>query len=174
MKSFTGFGVRTLDAFEKRYNPMSYHNGSVWPHDNALIAAGLSRYGFRAEATQIFSGLFDAANYMDLRRLPELFCGFPRQRGAGPVFYPVACAPQAWASGAFLMLLQACLGLSFSPLESRIVFERPMLPDFVGEIMLRNLRVGKESADVMVRRSHAGVLLEVLRRSPNCSIVTVV
>jgi glycogen debranching enzyme len=172
MASFTGFGVRTLGSQEARYNPMSYHNGSVWPHDNALIAAGFARYGLRHEATQIFTGLFDAANYMDLRRLPELFCGFPRQRGAGPVFYPVACSPQAWATGAFLMLLQASLGLSFAPLENRIIFDRPMLPAFVDEIVLRNLRVGEESADVAIRKSHSGVLLEVLRRSDACSIVS--
>jgi glycogen debranching enzyme len=172
MSSFTGFGVRTLSTLDHRYNPMSYHNGSVWPHDNALIAAGLARYGFRNEATQIFTGLFDAANYMDLRRLPELFCGFPRQRGSGPVFYPVACSPQAWATGAFLMLLQASLGLSFAPAEKRIIFERPILPSFVDEIVLRNLRVGEENADVAIRKSHTGVMLEVLRRSPNCSVVS--
>jgi glycogen debranching enzyme len=172
MASFTGFGVRTLASQEARYNPMSYHNGSVWPHDNALIAAGMARYGLRREATQIFTGLFDAANYMDLRRLPELFCGFPRQRGTGPVFYPVACSPQAWATGAFLMLLQASLGLSFAPGEKRIIFDKPMLPPFVDEIVLRNLRVGEDSADVALRKSHAGVMLEVLRRSDECSIVS--
>ena len=172
MGSFTGFGVRTLSTQETRYNPMSYHNGSVWPHDNALIAAGLARYGFRKEATQIFTGLFDAANYMDLRRLPELFCGFPRQRGAGPVFYPVACSPQAWATGAFIMLLQASLGLSFDPQGKRIIFDRPVLPAFVDEITLRNLRVGEECADVALRKSHTGVMLEVLRRSENCVIVS--
>ena len=94
--SFSGWGVRTIASTEARYNPMSYHNGSIWPHDNALIAAGFSRYGFRREAARIFEGLFSAATYVDLMRLPELFCGFPRRRSQGPTFYPVACSPQAW------------------------------------------------------------------------------
>lgn len=173
MASFTGFGIRTIAASERRYNPMSYHNGSVWPHDNALIAAGLARYGFRTEALQIFSGLFEASNYMDLRRLPELFCGFPRQRGAGPVFYPVACSPQAWATAAPLMLLQATLGLSFEIDNRRIVFDRPAMPAFVDEIVLRNLSIGEDTADVAVRRSSNGVSVDVLKRTPACSIVCV-
>ena len=98
--SFSGWGIRTVAATEARYNPMSYHNGSVWPHDNALIAAGMARYGFREQAAQIFKGLFEASTYIDLKRLPELFCGFPRLRSHGPTFYPVACAPQAWAAAA--------------------------------------------------------------------------
>src|SRR5690606_22896330 len=92
---FSGWGLRTVAAGESRYNPISYHNGSVWPHDNALIALGLSHYGFDAQVHQIFQGLFDTAAYMELRRLPELFCGFRRQPGGGPTAYPVACAPQA-------------------------------------------------------------------------------
>lgn len=173
MASFTGFGVRTLAASEKRYNPMSYHNGSVWPHDNAIIASGLARYGFRNDTKQIFTGLFEASAYMDLRRLPELFCGFPRQRGAGPVFYPVACSPQAWATAAPLMLLQASLGLCFDIENKRIVFDRPAMPDFVDEIVLRNLRIGEESADVAVRKSNSGVLIDLLQRTPGCSVVCV-
>ncbi len=172
MASFTGFGVRTVAASESRYNPMSYHNGSIWPHDNAIVAAGLARYGFREEAAQIFAGLFDASNYMELRRLPELFCGFLRQRGAGPVFYPVACSPQAWATAAPLMLLQACIGLSFSPEDKRISFDRPHLPPFIDEIVLRNLRVGGESAEIALQRSHNGVAINVIRRTPGCSVVT--
>ena len=98
---------------EARYNPMSYHNGSVWPHDNALIAAGFARYGRRAEAAKVFESLFSASTYVDLRRLPELLCGFARQQSRGPTFYPVACIPQAWAAAAPLYLVQSCLGLSF-------------------------------------------------------------
>jgi glycogen debranching enzyme len=173
MASFTGFGVRTLAASERRYNPMSYHNGSVWPHDNAIIAAGLARYGFKHHTLQIFKGLFEASNYMDLRRLPELFCGFPRQRGAGPVFYPVACTPQAWATGAPLMLLQACLGLQFEVEHRRIVFDRPVMPDFAHEITLRNLRIGNDFADVTLRKSNNSVLIDLLHRSPGCSVVCV-
>src|SRR5262249_43166002 len=109
--SFSGWGIRTVASTEARYNPMSYHNGSVWPHDNAIIAAGFTRYGFRDEAARIFEGLFQASTFIDLRRLPELFCGFPKRRGSGPTFYPVACSPQAWAAGTPLSLIRSCLGI---------------------------------------------------------------
>ena len=172
MASFSGFGIRTLAASEARYNPMSYHNGSIWPHDNAMIAVGLAKYGFRQEAAQIFEGLFDASIYMDLRRLPELFCGFPRQRGTGPVFYPVACSPQAWATAAPLMMLQACLGIEFDPAARRITFNRPILPRFLDEVTLRGLRIADATADITLRRAGEGVALQVLRRSGPCEIVT--
>ena len=172
MASFSGFGIRTIASSEARYNPMSYHNGSIWPHDNAMIAAGLARYGFRREVAQIFTGLFDAATYMDLRRLPELFCGFPRRSGAGPVFYPVACAPQAWATGAPLMLLQACLGLSFEPRSRRLRFDKPTLPSFVNEVVLKNLSMGDVEIDVALQRTGDDVLVHVLRRTGDCEIVT--
>ena len=116
---FSGWGIRTVARGEARYNPMSYHNGSIWPHDNALIALGLARYGLPSAVEQVFKGLFDAATYMDLRRLPELFCGFQRQRGRGPTLYPVACAPQAWASATPFSLLEASLGLEFDPRKRR-------------------------------------------------------
>ena len=104
---FSGWGIRTVAKGEARYNPMSYHDGSVWPHDNALIALGLARYGLKRSVGQLFKGLFDAATYMDLRRLPELFCGFQRQRNRGPTLYPVACSPQAWASATPFSLIEA-------------------------------------------------------------------
>jgi glycogen debranching enzyme len=112
-KFFSGWGIRTVARGEARYNPMSYHNGSIWPHDNALIALGLARYGLKHSVEHVFKGLFDAASYMDLRRLPELFCGFQRERRRGPTLYPVACAPQAWASATPFTLLEAALGLEF-------------------------------------------------------------
>lgn len=173
MGSFSGFGVRTLATSEPRYNPMSYHNGSIWPHDNAMIAVGLARYGFRREAAQIFEGLFEASTYMDQRRLPELFCGFPRQSGTGPVFYPVACSPQAWATAAPLMLLQACLGLDFDPRNKRITFNRPTLPRFLDEVILRGLRIPGAIVDVALKRSNSDVLLQVLRREGECDVVTI-
>ena len=110
---FTGWGIRTVARGEARYNPMSYHDGSIWPHDNALIALGLARYGLKHSVEHLFKALFDAATYMDLRRLPELFCGFRREKGRGPTLYPVACAPQAWASATPFTLLEAALGLEF-------------------------------------------------------------
>src|SRR5262249_4438838 len=97
-QSFSGWGIRTVAKGAARYNPMSYHNGSIWPHDNALIALGFARYGLKDAVTRLFQGLFEAATYMEQRRLPELFCGFQRQNSRGPTLYPVACAPQAWAS----------------------------------------------------------------------------
>ena len=162
--SFSGWGVRTVASSQPRYNPMSYHNGSVWPHDNALIAAGFARYGFRQEAARIFEGIFAASTYIDLRRLPELFCGFPRQRTQGPTFYPVACMPQAWAAAAPLSMIQSCLGLSFSPTKLNIMFDEPLLPAFLDTIAIQRLTVGAESADVMLRRSGKNVMIEVLNR----------
>jgi glycogen debranching enzyme len=112
--SFSGWGIRTVAASESRYNPMGYHTGSVWPHDNALIAQGLARYGLGEQVLHIWTGLFEAGLYFDLRRMPELFCGFPKDPGEGPVLYPVACAPQAWAAASVFLLLQACLGLEIN------------------------------------------------------------
>ena len=121
---------------------MSYHNGSIWPHDNALIALGLSRYGLMHSVEHVFKGLFDAATYMDLRRLPELFCGFRRERHRGPTLYPVACAPQAWASATPFSLLEAALGLEFDAERSEIRLRNPRLPAFLHEVVLRDLQLG--------------------------------
>lgn len=173
MASFSGFGVRTTAAAEARYNPMSYHNGSIWPHDNAMIAKGLARYGFRRDASTIFGGLYEASTYMDLRRLPELFCGFPRQSGAGPVFYPVACSPQAWATAAPFMMLQACLGLEFHPGERRISFNRPTLPEFLDEVRLRRLRCGEGVVDVTLSRRNGDVTVHIAKRSEHCEVTTI-
>jgi glycogen debranching enzyme len=170
--SFSGWGIRTLATGEARYNPMSYHDGSVWPHDNALIAAGFARYGFRKQAAKVFEGLFAAATAIDVKRLPELFCGFPRQKGRGPVFYPVACSPQAWAAVAPLFLIQSCLGLGFDPAARRITFDRPLLPSFVDEIVLGNLRLGEDRAAIALRRSGSQVLVDVLDRTGDVSVVT--
>jgi glycogen debranching enzyme len=170
---FSGWGIRTLGAGEARYNPMSYHNGSVWPHDNALIALGLGRYGMRQAAARLFESLFDASIYIELRRLPELFCGFQRRRGQGPTGYPVACSPQAWAAATPLALLQACLGIGFDPAEHTILFERPTLPRFLDEVVLRGLSVGSGRADVMLRRVGDEVAMNVLARSGRVRVVMV-
>jgi glycogen debranching enzyme len=161
---FSGWGIRTVAATEARYNPMSYHNGSVWPHDNALIAMGMARYGLTGHVLRIFEGLFEAAAYMDLRRLPELFCGFRRVPGKGPTFYPVACAPQAWASAAPFALLQACLGLSFEPAAEQVSFRHPRLPEFLDQVVIRGLRVGDSRFDVMLRQHRGDVSVNVLER----------
>jgi glycogen debranching enzyme len=160
---FSGWGVRTVAKGEARYNPMSYHNGSIWPHDNALIALGLARYGFDRLVEQLFKGLFDAATYMDLRRLPELFCGFQRQRNRGPTLYPVACSPQAWASATPFSLIQASLGMEFEPRRSEIRLRNPRLPSFLDVVTLRNLQLGESSVDFKIRRHGDEVSLEILR-----------
>ncbi|WP_291845748.1 amylo-alpha-1,6-glucosidase [Bradyrhizobium sp.] len=162
-KFFSGWGIRTVAKGEARYNPMSYHDGSIWPHDNALIALGFARYGLKHSVAHLFKGLFDAASYMDLRRLPELFCGFRRERRRGPVLYPVACAPQAWASATPFTLLEAALGLEFDADRGEIRLRNPRLPEFLNEVLLRDLRLGSSSVDLRVRRHGEEVSLEVLR-----------
>jgi glycogen debranching enzyme len=161
---FSGWGIRTIAVGEPRYNPMSYHNGSVWPHDNALIALGLRRYGLREWVKRLMGGLFDAAAYMDQRRLPELFCGFPRSPGVGPTSYPVACSPQAWAAAAPFAVLQACLGLEFDPAARQVRFQHPTLPRFIGEVVIRDLRIGTAHVDVRLQRHGGEVALDVLSR----------
>jgi glycogen debranching enzyme len=160
---FSGWGIRTVAYGEARYNPMSYHDGSIWPHDNALIALGLARYGLKHSVEQVFKALFDAATYMDLRRLPELFCGFRREKGRGPTLYPVACAPQAWASATPFTLLEAALGLEFDADRGEIRLHNPRLPAFLNEVVLRDLQLGVSSADLRVRRHGDEVSLEVMK-----------
>lgn len=167
---FSGWGIRTIGREEARYNPMSYHNGSVWPHDNSLIAAGLARYGHKSAVGRVFRGLFDAATYMDLRRLPELYCGFRRARGRGPTLYPVACSPQAWAAGAPLQLIQSSLGLEFDPERHEVVLRNPELPSFIDEITLRDLRVGQLSVDITVCRQDNSVALRILRNDSHVKV----
>jgi glycogen debranching enzyme len=161
--SFSGWGVRTVSAAEQRYNPMSYHNGSVWPHDNALLGAGLARYGLQAEAGRVLEGLFEASRWFDLHRLPELFCGFHRRPGESPTLYPVSCAPQAWAAGAVLLLLQSCLGLESSGIREELVVTDPSLPSFLREVHIRGLRIGSGLVDLGCVRHGDSVEVQVLR-----------
>ncbi len=164
LSCYSGWGVRTIAVSAARYNPMSYHNGSVWPHDNGLIALGLARYGLKQGVLKIFRGLFEAAGYMDLRRLPELFCGFPWRQLSAPTLYPVACSPQAWAAATVFALVQASLGLSFAEQAGEIRFDRPVLPRFINELHLRGLQVAGGSADVVLRRHERDVALNITRR----------
>ncbi|KWC21403.1 amylo-alpha-1,6-glucosidase [Burkholderia ubonensis] len=147
----TGWGVRTLAAGQPRFNPMAYHNGSVWPHDNALAARGLARYGDKAAVLNLLRSLFEAAVSFEMR-LPELFCGFPRRRGEPPTAYPVACLPQAWAAGAPFMMLQACLGVSVDAARLEVRVERPALPEGVDWLRIDDLRVGDDSVSLTFRR----------------------
>jgi glycogen debranching enzyme len=150
---------------------MAYHNGTVWPHDNALIAYGLSRYGLQGPAVDILTGLFEAGTYFDLNRMPELFCGFARESGEGPVAYPVACAPQAWAAGSAFLLLQACLGLGVSAVGPQIVFTRPRLPAFLSEVRITNLSVAGATVDLLLIRHADDVGVTVLRREGYVDVI---
>jgi glycogen debranching enzyme len=149
---FCGWGVRTLSSSCPAYNPMSYHNGSVWPHDNAIIAAGLKRYGHDSAVRRIADALFDVATSARDFRLPELYCGFDRSERAAVVAYPVACIPQAWAAAAPFLLLQTMLGISADAPGRALRIERPVLPDWLGQIRLERLRVGQASVTLDFKR----------------------
>jgi glycogen debranching enzyme len=168
---FTGWGVRTLGARERRFNPMSYHNGSVWPHDTAIAAAGFRRYGFTDAFMALATGLFQAARHCDGWRLPELFCGFPRLPGYGPTPYPVACSPQAWAAGVVSQLLAEMLGLQPDARRNQLTFLRPTLPEWLPSIELRDLRLGHSRFDVLVRREGAGAAVDVRARHGDAELV---
>jgi glycogen debranching enzyme len=168
---FSGWGIRTLVTGERRYNPMSYHNGSVWPHDNALIALGALRRPEKELALRVMSGLLDLSSGVMFDRLPELICGFGRRPGKGPTLYPVACSPQAWAAGAVFMVLQACLGLEVRALESRLYLHYSALPEKVEQVRIRNLRIGNAEVDLSFERYQQTVSVNILRRSGHVEIV---
>jgi glycogen debranching enzyme len=148
---FTGWGIRTLADREVRYNPMAYHNGSIWPHDNALLALGFAGSPDKSLALRIFTAQLEASAYFDSGRLPELFCGFRRRDGRAPTSYPVACSPQAWSAGAVFMLLQACLGLSIDAPLAQITFRYPQLPPNIERLSIRGLEVGEASVDLTLQ-----------------------
>jgi glycogen debranching enzyme len=168
---FNGWGVRTVATTESRFNPMAYHNGSVWPHDNALIAAGMASYGFKEGALKILCGLFDASQFLELHRLPELLCGFSRRPGEGPTLYPVACSPQTWSSVALFLLLQACLGLRIEAPRARLSFSQPVLPPFLDHIEIKHLRIGDAVVDLSLERHTTDVGINILRREGRVEVV---
>ena len=170
---FCGWGIRTIASSEIRYNPMSYHNGSVWPHDNALIAFGFSQTEDKDLCCKVLTGLFDASIALESHRLPELFCGFSRSSGKGPTLYPVACAPQAWAAGAVFLVLQSCLGLRVHAAESRICLTYPCLPESIQTVRIQNLFVGQNSIDLQVVRNAHSVSVDILRRTGNIQVRTI-
>jgi glycogen debranching enzyme len=161
---FNGWGVRTVAVSEARYNPVSYHNGSVWPHDNAMVALGISNYGFRDVAARILAGLMDVSANVELHRLPELFCGLERRSGEGPTLYPVACAPQSWAAGAAFMLLEACLGMSIDAPNKLLILEQPYLPPVISQLWIRRLEVGSGSIDLYFERKDNAVRVEIMEK----------
>jgi glycogen debranching enzyme len=168
---FTGWGVRSVAENELRYNPMSYHNGSVWPHDNALLAAGAARYEHKAFALRILNGQFEAARHFDLLRLPELFCGFKRRGREAPLVFPVACSPQSCSAGATFLMLQSVLGIGIDALDRQIVLSHPAVPDDFDEISVKGLAVGDASVDFTVRRHAGSVSVSVERREGKLDLV---
>ena len=167
---FCGWGVRTMSSNAIRYNPMSYHNGSVWPHDGALIAWGLAKYGFKDEVEKIFDGLFKAAGYMELFRVPEVFCGFERREGEAPTLYPQACSPQAWAAASVYLILQSLLGIDIDAIEGRVGFSLPRLPDCIESLRLTGLILGTKSVDVTVQNYLSDVSVQIGRRDSGISV----
>lgn len=170
---FSGWGVRTLDDRELRYNPLSYHNGSVWPHDNAIVALGMARYGHKEHALAILDAMYRASVYFDLHRMPELFCGFPRLEHDGPTPYPVACSPQSWAAGAVFMLLQACLGIDVDAPQRRLRLVRPVLPENIEHLRISDLQVGDARVDLALRRHRQHLTVNVERCEGELEIVVV-
>ena len=170
---FSGWGIRTVSSAAARYNPAAYHNGSVWPHDNAIIALGLSRYGFKEYAVRVLEAMLDTSEHMDLHRMPELFCGFPRRSAGGPTLYPVACSPQAWASAAAFALLQAVLGLRVSASPARVKLSRPMLPTCLDEVVIEDLRVGQHRVTFSLHRHAQDVAVHVIARSGDVEVMVV-
>jgi glycogen debranching enzyme len=159
---FSGWGIRTLSERHAVYNPMSYHNGSIWPHDNALVVMGMAHYGQAARTLPVLRGLHDAAMNMRLHRLPELFCGMTRAQGLRPVLYPVSCSPQAWASGAVFMLLQAVLGILPDAPAGVLHIREPVLPDFLDRLEVNGLQVGGTRVGLEFRRYGGRTLANLL------------
>jgi glycogen debranching enzyme len=162
---FTGWGIRTLSAEDRAYNPVDYQVGSVWPHDNALIVVGLQRYGLSDAANQVFTGIMQAAARFEHFRLPEVFAGYDRALASRPVKYPVACNPQAWAAGAVPVMLSSVLGLQPDGFERRLRVRHPQLPEWLEWVGLRGVRVGQAEVDLEYRRSAQGTLVAVTRKA---------
>ncbi len=166
----SGWGIRTYAAGQPGYNPLSYHVGSIWPHDNALIVAGLKRYGFDGEANALAGQLFEVAQFFPDFRMPELFCGFDRASVSVPVPYPVACSPQAWAAAAPLLIIRSMLGLQARADEHVLELIRPHLPTWLGKLTVSNLRVGTASVDLLVHRWRGTTSAEVLRKDGDLEV----
>ncbi|TFE70073.1 amylo-alpha-1,6-glucosidase [Methylacidiphilum sp. Yel] len=172
-KFFTGWGIRTVASTEIRYNPISYHNGSVWPFDTAFIAAGMMSYGMKEMAIKLFKGLFEASLFFDLQRLPELFGGIAKRGQEGPTLYPVACAPHAWSSGAVFLLLQSAIGLKIDATKNLVIFEQPRLPDFLEKVIIQDLRVGNWRIDVELSRYPHNVGVRLLKKEGEVKLIVI-
>ena len=171
---FTGWGIRTVATTEARYNPLSYHNGSIWPHDNSIIANGMAKYGCKKKAGEVLLALLDLSSEVELHRLPELFCGLKRRPNEGPTLYPVACSPQAWAAAAPFFILEGCLGISVQAERRRIVFDRPFLPEGIPQLSIHGLRCGKFVVDLILERRNDSVLVHLESQPEGIEVVTIV
>jgi glycogen debranching enzyme len=160
---FCGWGIRTLASSEPSYNPVGYHTGSVWPHDTALAAFGLRKYGYDEDFIRVFEGLIEAASRFPDYRLPELFAGFSRDDYEVPVPYPVACHPQAWAAGSIPYLLRAGLGLIPDGLEGRLRVVRPSLPRWLNHVHVTGLELADSRLDLTFERAGDAVTLADVR-----------
>ena len=169
-ESFSGWGIRTIAADAARFNPMSYHNGSVWPHDVSLVAWGIAKAGYKDEVERIFNGMFRSAMYMDLQRMPEVYCGFARREGEAPTLYPHACSPQAWAAGSVYVMLQSLLGIKVDGWHKRVSFSRPRLPDSLETVRITGLEVGGETIDVVVQNYVSDVSVQIARRGSGITV----
>ena len=166
----SGFGVRTYASGQPGYNPIGYHTGSVWPHDNALIVAGIKRYGFDLEASALAGRIFEAAQRFPDLRLPELYCGFDRTDVGVPVPYPVACSPQAWSAAASLLLVRTMIGARANASEGTLELVRPHLPTWLGKLTVSNLRIGDCSVDLLFHRWRGTTSAEVLRKTGDLEV----
>lgn len=171
---FTGWGIRTVASAESRFNPLSYHNGSIWPHDNSIIANGMAKYGSKKLAGQVLLALLDLSSEVELHRLPEMFCGLRRRPTGAPTLYPVACSPQAWASAAPFLVLEGCLGISVQAARRRIVFDHPFLPEGIPQLAIRGIRCGKVVVDLLLERRNDSVLVHLENKQDEIEVVTIV
>jgi glycogen debranching enzyme len=167
---YSGWGIHTLSTTEKRYNPLGYHNGTVWPHDNSFIAMGMKKYGYKDELTRLFTGMYDAAGYYMSYRLPELFGGYHRQRYSFPIKYPVACSPQAWASGTIPYMLTASLGMVPDALEEKLTLNQPQLPPWLETLKINSLHVGRGRVQLEFRRIGDSTLVNVVEKRGNLQV----
>ncbi len=168
---FTEWGIRTLSAHERRYNPLGYHNGTIWPHDNSIITSGLRKFGFVNELSVVFTGMYEAARMFPNYRLPECFAGFPRSKYSIPVKYPVACSPQAWSSGAIPLMFTACLGLSPDALNNRLTLKKPHLPSWLDKVQFNNIKVGNTLTDLYFRRIENETLVNVSKKKGDLNVL---
>jgi glycogen debranching enzyme len=168
---FTEWGIRTLSSGERRYNPLGYHNGTVWPHDNSIIAMGLKKYGFVNEMSILFTGMYEAVRTFENYRLPECFGGLPRSTYSIPVKYPVACSPQAWASGTIPFMFTASLGIEPDALNNRLIINKPHLPSWLDDVQFNNIKVGNTLTDLDFKRIENETLINVSKKSGDINVI---